>query len=173
MKTTTTKATTTVKKIGDKFASAALAAKDSGGVKERAFNVAIYYTDGTYKDAGAHFYNEIGRLNCNGERDKAKELAKLTRICTRRTAAILAARDIAAAYDFKLADTIAAEVAAAEATEKPYIEREQERARIRGEKSAAKKAEREAAKIAANEDKILAAAAAIQAKRNATSSAAA
>ena len=162
----------TVKKIGVKFASAALAAKDSGGVKERAFNVAVYYTDGTYKDAGAHFYDEIGRLNCNGERAKAAALAKLTRICTRRTAAILAARDIAAAYDFKLADTIAAEVAAAEAAEKPYIEKEAGRAKIRAEKAAAKKAEREAAKIAADEDRILKKAEEIRARRESARAAA-
>ena len=166
------KSTATVKKIGVKFASAALAAKDSGGVKERAFNVAIYYTDGTYKDAGAHFYNEIGSLNCTGERAKAAALARLTKVFTRRTAAILAARDIAEMFKFKLADSIVEEVAAAEETEKPYIEREAERAKARAEKSAARKAEREAAKIAANEDKILKAAAEIQARRNASKAAA-
>ena len=173
MKTKTTNATTTVKKIGVKFASAALAAKDSGGVKERAFNVAIFYTDDTRKDAGEHFKDEIGRLNCNGERAKAAALAKLTKVFTRRTAAILAARDIAGEYGYKLADTIAAEVTAAEVAERPYIEREAERAKARAEKSAARKAEKEAAKIAADEDKILKAAAEIQARRNATSRAAA
>ena len=161
-------ATATVKKIGVKFASAALAAKDSGGVKERAFNVAIFYTDDTRKDAGEHFKDEIGRLNCSGERTKAAALAKLTKVFTRRTAAILAARDIAEMFKFKLADSIAAEVETAESAEKPYIEREAERAKARAEKSAARKAERDAAKIAENEDKILAAAAEIQARRNAT-----
>ena len=155
----------TVKKIGVKFASAALAAKDAGGVKERTFSVAIYYTDDTCKDAGAHFFDEIGHLNCAGERAKAAALAKLTRTFTRRTAAILAARDIAERVGAKMAANVAAEVEAAEIAEKPYIEREAERAKIRAEKSAARKAEREAAKIAANEDKILELAAAIQAKR--------
>lgn len=172
MKTTTTKATATVKKIGVKFASAALAARDSGGVKERAFNVAVYYTDDTRKDAGEHFKDEIGRLNCSGERSKAAALARLTKVFTRRTAAVLASRDIAEMFKLKLADTIAAEVEAAEVAEKPYIEKELARAKERAEKSAAKKAEREAAKIAANEDKILKAAAAIQAKRNAARAAA-
>ena len=154
-----------IKKIGVKFASAALAAKDAGGVKERAFTAAVYYTDDTFKDAGAHFYDEIGRLNCGGERAKAAALAKLTRTFTRRTAAILAAREIAERIGAKLAANVAAEVEAAEIAEKPYIEREAERAKIRAEKSAARKAAREAAKIAADEDKILELAAAIQAKR--------
>jgi len=169
----TTKANTTVKKIGIKFATAALAAKDSGGVKERAFSVAVYYTDGTYKDAGAHFFDEIGRLNCSGARAEAAALARATRIFSRRSAAILAAYGIASAYNFKLANNVAAEIAAAEEAERPYVEREAERAKIRAEKAAARKAEREAAKIAAQEDVILKAAADIQAKREAAARAAA
>ena len=162
-----------VKKIGVMHISAALAAKDGGGVKERQFSVAIFFADDTRKTAGEHLRDEIGRLNCNGERAKAAALAKLTRTFTRRTAAILAARDIANEYGFKLADSVAAEVPAAEETEKPYIEREAERAKIRAEKSAARKAEREAAKVAADEDKILAAAAEIAARREAAARAAA
>lgn len=163
--------TATVKKIGIMTISAHAASKEIGAADSR-FCAAIYMTDDTRKTAGEYLADKIAELVKGGNRAWALEIARLTRPFSRRTAAILAARDIAAAYDFKLADGVAAEVAAAENAEKPYIEREQERARIRAEKSAARKAEREAAKIAANEDRILAAAAEIQARRNATRAAA-
>ena len=170
MKTTTT--TATVKKIGIMTISARAASKEIGAADSR-FCASVYFTDDTRKMAGEHLAAKIAELVKGGNRARALEVARLTRPFTRRTAAILAARDIASAYKLKLADSIAAEVAAAEKAERPYIEREAERARIRAEKSAAKRAEREAAKIAANEDKILAAAAAIQSKRNAAAKAAA
>lgn len=163
--------TATVKKIGIMTISARAASKEIGAAESR-FCAAVFMTDDTRKTAGEYLAVKITELVKGGNRANALEVARLTRPFSRRTAAILAARDIAAAYDFKLADTIAAEIAAAENAEKPYIEREQERARIRAEKSAARKAKREAAKIAANEEKILEAAAAIQAKRNAARAAA-
>lgn len=164
--------TATVKKIGIMTISARAASKEIGAADSR-FCAAIFLTDDTRKTAGEYLADKITELVKGGNRAKAMEVARLTRPFSRRTAAILAARDIAAAYDFKLADTIAAEIAAAENAEKPYIEREQERARIRAEKSAARKAEKEAAKVAADEERILKAAAEIQARRNATSRAAA
>lgn len=154
-----------IKKVGIMHVAAGLAAKDSGGVKERQFSVAIFFADDTRKTAGEHLMDEIGRLNCAGERADATALAKLTRTFTRKTAAILAARDIANRVGVKLAANVADEVEAAEIAEKPYIDKEVARAKERAAKSAARKAEREAAKIAADEDKILEMAAAIQAKR--------
>ena len=165
MKTTTTKAT--VKKIGIMTISARAASKEIGAADSR-FCAAVFFSDDTRKTAGEHLAGKIAELVKGGERAKALEVARLTRPFSRRSAAILAARDIADMVGAKLADSIAAEVASAEVAEKPYIEREAERAKIRAEKTAARKAEREAAKIAENENKILAAAAEIQARRNAT-----
>ena len=168
-KTTTT--TTTVKKVGMMTISARAASKEIGAADSR-FCAAVYMTDDTRKTAGEHLATKIADLVRSGNRPEALKLARLTRPFTRRTAAILAARDIAVKFNYKLADGVASEVSAAEDAEKPYIEKEQARAKERAEKSAEKAAEREAAKIAAAEEKILAAAAEIQAKREAARKAA-
>lgn len=167
----TTTITTTVKKIGIMTISARAASKKIGSTDSR-FCAAVYLTDNTRKTAGEFLSDNIAELVKSGERQEALKLARLTRPFTRRTAAILAARDIAAKYGYKLADSIATEVETAEEAEKPYIDKEATRAKERAEKAAARKAEREAAKIAANEDEILKAAAEIQAKREASRSAA-
>lgn len=168
------KITTTaeVKKISVMTISARAASKKIGAADSR-FCVAVHFTDDTRKTAGEHLAAKIADLVKGGDRPEALKVARLTRPFSRRTAAILAARDIAAELGAKLAANIAAEVEAAEEAEKPYIEREAARAAAKAEKAAAKKAEREAAKIAANEDKILAEAAEIQAKREAAARAAA
>ena len=164
--------TATVKKIGIMTISARAASKKIGAADSR-FCVAVYMIDDTRKTAGEYLAAQIAEMVKAGDRPEALKIARLTRPFTRRTAAILAARDIADKYNLKLADGVAADVAAAEKAEKPYIDKEVARAKERAEKSAAKKAEREAAKIAADENKILAAAAEIQARREAAAKAAA
>lgn len=101
MKTTTTKATT-VKKIGIMTVSARAASKEIGAADSR-FCAAVFLTDDTRKTAGEYLSADIAELVKGGDRAKALAVARLTRPFSRRTAAILAARDIANHPGAKLA----------------------------------------------------------------------